>query len=358
MDESPPRQISLRLPWATLLKVLLAVALVSVWSRLAWVLMILLTAVIVAVGLAPAVKSLERRRMPTWAAAWGLVAVIVSVLFGFFYLTWASLITEAHGLGDRLTTIEHDIVGRTPPAILDLLTRSGQQPGPSLLAPLLTGLGRGLLSAAAAFTLAWILVAYLLIEAGPTYRWVRGFVPERLRTRFDATAADAYQVAYGFVAGNVVTSVCAGVYFYASLRLLGVPAALLLAVLAFFCDFIPVVGFFVSSVPALVMAATKSTGVVVFVAALYLVYHLIENYLIAPRVYGGRLRLSNLAILLAFAIGAEVGGVIGAILALPIAALYPTVERHWLEHQFGEDVVEEHARVTRATAPMSSRKTA
>jgi predicted PurR-regulated permease PerM len=49
----------------------------------------------------------------------------------------------------------------------------------------------------------------------------------------------------------------------------------------------------------------------------YLGYHFIENYLIGPKMYGGRLRLSNVAVLVAFAIGAELGGVVGALLAMP-----------------------------------------
>jgi predicted PurR-regulated permease PerM len=99
--------------------------------------------------------------------------------------------------------------------------------------------------------------------------------------------------------------------------------------------------------------------VVLIVALLYVMYHFIENYLIAPRVYGGRLRLSNIAILMAFAIGAEIAGVIGAILALPIAAIYPTVERYWLQEQFGTDVVEEHAAVaSEDTHPARRRRTA
>lgn len=53
----------------------------------------------------------------------------------------------------------------------------------------------------------------------------------------------------------------------------------------------------------------------------------IENYLIGPRIYGGRLQLSNVAVLVAFAIGAELGGVVAALLAMPIAATYPTIEK-------------------------------
>ena len=339
------RQILLRIPWATLLKILTAIAVVYLWNRLAWLLMLVIIAIIIAVGLQPWVARLERRRVPRAAAAWGLVALIVSTLLGFFYLTWSSLVSQAHHLGDRLTVIERDVLDRTPQLVLDLLQRSGNNADASMFAPALMAIGQGILSAVAAFVLAWILVAYLLIEAEPTYRWVRGFVPERRRARFDATAREAREVACGFIAGNVVTSICAAIYFFVWLTILDVPAALLLAVLAFFCDFVPVVGFLASCLPAMAMAATKSGAVALTVAAVYVLYHFIENYVIAPRVYGDRLRLSNIAILLAFAVGAEVGGVIGAILALPLAAIYPTVERFWLREQFGSDVVEEHAAV-------------
>jgi predicted PurR-regulated permease PerM len=64
-------------------------------------------------------------------------------------------------------------------------------------------------------------------------------------------------------------------------------------------------------------------------------------------IYGGRLRLSNVAILVAFAIRAELGGVVGALLAMPIAATYPAIEKLWLRDQLGDDVVAEHEAVRR-----------
>ena len=88
------------------------------------------------------------------------------------------------------------------------------------------------------------------------------------------------------------------------------------------------VGFFLSCLPAMAMAATQSTTTALAIIPIYLTYHVIENYIIAPRVYGDRLRLSNLAVLLAFAIGAELAGVMGALVALPVAAVYPTIERY------------------------------
>ena len=74
------------------------------------------------------------------------------------------------------------------------------------------------------------------------------------------------------------------------------------------------------------------------------------NYIIAPRVYGDRLKLSNVAVVLAFAVGAELGGVVGALIALPLAAAYPAIERIWLREKLGDDLVREHRAIERKSA--------
>lgn len=336
------RELWIHVPWSTLLKIAAGVAAVWLWHELAWVIMLVLVAIIIAVGLWPVIQALERRGWSRGVAAWLSVIVIVGTLGFFLYLTWSSLASQAHTLGDRLTALEGTVMNDVPQPVRQLLQRSGSGTETSMLTPILLAIGRGLLSALTAFGLAWVLVVYLLTEAEETYRWVRGFVPREHRARFDRTAREARDVASGFVAGNVVTSVCAGIYFFTWLTILGVPAALLLALLAFAGDFIPVIGFFLSCVPAIAMGALQSGTVALALVPIYLAYHVIENYLISPRVYGDRLRLSNVAVLLAFAVGAELGGVLGAVLALPLAAIYPTVERLWLRKAFGEDVIEEH----------------
>ena len=122
------------------------------------------------------------------------------------------------------------------------------------------------------------------------------------------------------------------------------------AVAAGLLDFVPVLGFPLSSLPAILLAATVSGKTALIVAILYAAYHAAENYLIAPYVYGDRLRLSNVVIVLAFAVGAELGGVVGAVVALPIAAAYPAIERIWLRDKLGDEVVDEHATIERQGA--------
>ena len=74
-------------------------------------------------------------------------------------------------------------------------------------------------------------------------------------------------------------------------------------------------------------------------------YNAVETYYISPKVYGHALRLSSLAVILAFAVGAELGGVIGALVALPIAAMYPTIENLWLAERLAPEVAADHRRI-------------
>ena len=339
------RRFSLHVPWATLLKILVALSLIWIWRELVWFAMLLLIAIVIAVGLDPAVRWLERRRWPRPLAASTCVLIVVGAIVAFLALTWTTLAAQSSQLGSHIAAMERELETRAPAGVVDILKPSGNNADASVLAPYVMSFGRSVLWAATAFVLAWILVVYLLIESNLTYRWVRGFVPAPHRARFDRTAAEARDAAFGYVVGNVITSIFAGMYVFAWMTVLGVPAALLLAVLAFVCDFIPVLGFFLACIPAVVMAATVSPLLALAMAPLYLAYHFIENYFVAPRVYGSRLQLSNVAVLIAFAVGAELGGVAGALLALPLAAVYPAIERIWLREPFGDDVVREHDRL-------------
>jgi predicted PurR-regulated permease PerM len=253
---------------------------------------------------------------------------------------------QAHDVVQHLEQAGNQLGAQLPQPIAKALPRMSG-PNTSTIASSVLWVAQSIIAAIAAFVLASILVLYLLIEAAPTYQWVRGFVPADLRPRFDRTACEARDVASAYIVANFVTSVLAFLYTFAWLAVLGIPAALVLAVLAFVCDFIPVVGFFIACAPAVVMAATRSPALALSMIPIYGAYHFIENYLIGPKIYGGRLRLSNVAVLIAFAIGAELGGVVGALLAMPIAATYPTIEKLWLRDQLGDDVVAEHEAVRR-----------
>ena len=126
------------------------------------------------------------------------------------------------------------------------------------------------------------------------------------------------------------------------LKILHVPNAALLAVMAGIFDVLPLIGFFLFTIPAVAIAFTVSPGVAALVAVLYLAYHLLENYFIVPKVYGNRLRLSTLTVLVACLAAGLVAGVVGVIIVLPIIACYPILERIWLRPHLESDTVTKH----------------
>lgn len=340
------RRLMLDISWATLLRVIAAVALVAVLLKIAYILTLVIIALIVAVGLYPAVVWLEARGWSRGAAASAVVFALLAAIVAFLAVTWTSMVGQAQDVFQHLERTTRQLAEQLPEPLAKALQRWAG-PNASTIASYAFSVMQSLIGAAAAFVLASILVLYLLIEATPTYEWVRAFMPVALRPRFDRTACEARDVASAYIVANFVTSVLAFLYTFAWLSALAVPATLVLAVLAFICDFIPVVGFFIACAPAMVMAATKSASLALAMVPIYGAYHFIENYLIGPKIYGGRLRLSNVAVLIAFAIGAELAGVVGALLAMPIAATYPTIEKLWLRSQLGDDVVAEHEAVKR-----------
>ena len=106
-----------------------------------------------------------------------------------------------------------------------------------------------------------------------------------------------------------------------------------------------VIGVFLTMFPMILLALTVSMWTAIATAVFNAVYNAVENYYISPKVYGSELRLSSLAVILAFAIGAELGGVIGALVALPIAAMYPTIENIWLADRLAPEVAADHRRI-------------
>ncbi len=334
-----------------IVKVLAAIVIVWLWLHLWPLLMLIAVAVVLAVSLEPITEWLCRHRIPRSMGATLVVLVLALLVIGFFVVTGSSLAAQARLLGTRLQETEQWAITHAPPALARVLqSNKNVTPDASVVASYVLSAGRFLTSAAIVGALALILTIYFMIEGRTTYEWLVAYVPRAKRDRVHVTACEARKAIRSYVIGNVATSVFATVFTLVWLSLLHVPAALLLAVLAGIFDFVPVLGFICSAVPAVLLALTVSPLVALSVAGLYVAYHMIENYYIGPRVYGERLRLSNLAVILAFAVGAALGGVFGALLALPIAGMYPVIERVWLKDYLSRDAVETHRRIERRHA--------
>lgn len=347
--ESPaPLDVALRVPAATIVKLLVAAGLVFVLIRLLPALVLVFIAVLLAVALDPAVRLLERRGISRSVAVAMLAAAALGAAALFLALAMPPLVAQSVDFIQHLRDYRR-IVGARLHADYPTLARVADQAfdapaspdvAKSLKEPL--AWGRILVNAGEGIVLTLALSFYLLIDGKRTYAWLLAYVPRRHRRKMSLTMPAVSDVVTAYMQGQAITSAIAGAYAFAVLSLLGVPAALPLSLLAAVCDVLPILGIFVSTVPAVVFALTVSPVAAAAVLALYLLYHAIENYLIIPKVYGKRLRLSTLVVLLALILGGMLGGVVGAVLILPVVAAYPIIERIWLRDYLGHEVTADH----------------
>jgi predicted PurR-regulated permease PerM len=338
MRRRAPRSIDIT--FTTFLRALAAVALAWMcWQLLQWAL-VFLVATFLAVALDPLVAGIERRGIRRAVGAPLLVLSLVLAVLAVSLLSAATIVQDAQDLGQRLATFRDTALARVPGLRQAF---SSLTPSPQAVA----AAGRALTAGAGALAVALVVTLYLLLDGRRTYRWLAAFASPASRPRVDATAAEARLVIVAFVRGNIVTSVLAGVFAWVVLAALNVPAALLLAVLAGVLDLIPVIGFFLSAAPAVLLGLSVSPTVALGVAAFYVLYNAVEGYYIQPKVFGRELRLSDLAVVAAFLVGAQLGGVLGAVVSLPLAAMYPIIEKTWLTRTAMETTADEHARVER-----------
>ncbi len=324
----------------TIAKVLFAAALVWLWLRLwQWVLLVVVAAFI-AIGLDPLVLWLEERHV---RRAWGaplIMLALVILIGGFTWLAGAELVDQSGLLARRFREVQSQIGPQLPGWVAQV-----PLPEPRRFADSTAKLAAALASGVISVGVAFILALYLLMDGRRTFEWLAAFAPRRHRPRVQRTALEARRVIGAYVIGNVITSTLAAATAYVFLLILKVPAALLLALLTGLFDFVPVIGIFLSAVPMVLLALTVSPTAAILTVLFNIVYNIVENYYISPKVYGRDLPLSSLAIILAFAVGAELGGVVGALVALPLAAIYPSLERIWLAARVGPHAADAHRRI-------------
>jgi predicted PurR-regulated permease PerM len=190
----------------------------------------------------------------------------------------------------------------------------------------------GVFSALVQLITVLVMTFFMLLDGKGALAWVfRELGPVR-GPRYRKIADDVYRSVGGYVAGNLLISLIAGVTTWIVLTILGVPFAVPLAVLMAFLDLIPLVGATIAGIAIGVVAAIHNFPGDLIVWTIWLiVYQQIENNLIQPQVYRRTVQLHPLVVLVAVLIGASLAGVLGALVAIPIAGGIQIFARDWWE---------------------------
>lgn len=359
--EPAPRSVEVRLPVATIVKVLLTALLVWAALRLVPHFFLFLLTLLFAVTLSPAVTWLERRGLSRGAAVGIVGASLVTAILAFVFLVIPSLTEQIYALVHNLPAYragvearlsrEHPLLNQLVQQILDL--PSSPRVAASLKQPL--AWGQVAVVGVTVTILVLVLTLYLLLDGKRAYAWLLAYVPRHHRKKMATTILEVSDVVLAYMQGQLLTSFLYGAFALVVLTIFHVPAAVPLAFLAAICDIIPILGVIVSTLPAVLLALTVSPAAAVSILLLYAVYHVFENYVIVPKVYGRQLSLSTLAVLVAIVLGGSLYGILGAVLVLPLVAAYPIIERIWLHEYLSDEVLKDHSALEQAAEAGSDR---
>ncbi|MDX1449455.1 MAG: AI-2E family transporter, partial [Acidimicrobiia bacterium] len=181
-------------------------------------------------------------------------------------------------------------------------------------------LGAAIVAVFNVFTVA-VLTPYFAHALPRMRRWVLRLTHHEERPDLLRLLNDASERISGYILGNLTVSVIAGVVSFLGFRLLGLEYALVLALWVAVTDLVPIVGAFVGAVPAVLLAARHGLGLAVTVAGFLTLYQLFENYLVSPRVMTRAIDLGPASVIVAVMVGGTLAGIVGALLALPVAAM-------------------------------------
>ena len=182
-----------------------------------------------------------------------------------------------------------------------------------------------------------LVLSFLMLLQGPkiTSTSLNLIENERTRHRVRIVAADCAKAVTGYMAGNLAISVIAGVCTFIALLIIGVPFSGVLALWVAFADLIPLVGATLGAIPAVLVAFLVSPGKGIAVLVFYIAYQQFENHVLQPTVMSRTVNINPLAVLVSVLIGVELFGILGALLAIPVAGIIQVVVRNVYDERRG-----------------------
>jgi predicted PurR-regulated permease PerM len=192
--------------------------------------------------------------------------------------------------------------------------------GQGLAKPALS-LGKGAFSLLLALLTIFVLVLMLLLEAPKMRRGVLRLMSPERGTRYTRIAGEVNRSVTGYMLGNLVTSLLAGIVVFVTLLVLGVPFPFLWGLWVALVDFLPMIGGALAGIPTVLFAVAHSLTAGIVTLIVFLVYTQIENHVLNPVVMSRTVRVNPLLVLLSILVGASIGSWIGGIFGAFVAAL-------------------------------------
>ena len=313
---------------------MLVIVAVLVWAmaHVAHALLVVVIAALLAYALFPAVTLLSRY-VPRAVAIVVVYLAVVSVIGAIGYLIVTTAIDQITALTHQITLLlsPNDTITNSP--LMKRLRSLGvtdaqiRAVGDQVLAqaqvvlrgavPLLESVFNAVLDT----ILVTVLSIYLLIDGHRVVQFARTSVPIKHRARVTFTLTTLERVVGGYIRGQLALATLIGLLVGLGMGVLRVPYAVLLGVIAFVLEFIPILGVFISGAACVLVALTQGWFLAVLVLVYFVVVHIIEGDIVGPRIVGRAVGVHPAVSMFALLAGAELFGIWGALFASPLAGL-------------------------------------
>lgn len=325
------RQIT-EISWTTLWRILAIAVFIGALYLMKEALAIVLLALVISTALHPPVAFLERRKIPRILGTIILFLAVFVVLAFIVYALLPVVILELNSLIVDLSKLTNQFFGFEAPAnLVNLLTPNLNNLTNLLLAgsvPFLEVLGR--LVGGVTFVIAVLVLSfYLTVSREGVERFLRAVFPtameEKVLQLYGRTKA---KIGRWFQA-QVILSLLIGSVVFIGLKFLGVEQALVLGVIAGLFELVPIAGPIFAGALAIVVAATQSLTLALWVLIFFVVIQQLEGNLVVPVVMKKAIGVHPVIILVALLGGAEIAGVVGMLLAVPAAVFLQEMTEDW-----------------------------
>lgn len=314
------------------LGVLVALLIGSVIGQLSTVLVYIGLALFLALGLDPIVSFIERK-LPRGAAVSIVVAVVILAFAGIILAIVPVLVQQISHLVQTLpTTIDDftksswykDVTNQYGDSIqqgLDGVLNFFKDPGNlATIGGGLIAVGAGIAGGLTGVTIVLILTLYFMASLRSIKRIAARFVPEYRREGFSELVDDVSGAVGRYVIGQASLALINGILSLIFLTIIGAPQPALLALIAFLGSLIPLVGTLIGAIvnSLICLLASPLTALVAFIY--YLVYMQVEAYVLSPRIMNKAVAVPGAIVVIAAVGGGTIGGILGALVAIPVAA--------------------------------------
>jgi predicted PurR-regulated permease PerM len=313
----------IRVDWRSIAASAVALALAFGILFIVWMILrplaILLLSIILAETLEPLVARLQKRMRRSLAVLTTYLGVVLAMILLALTMIPA-VMTEVGDLTESIPDAQErlmDWIDDQNWVSSDQITEylEGQMDGGGELAGIPLAIASGLVEIA----LAVFLSIYWLIGKPGVHSLLISMTPPHRRKEAEEIAAEVGSTVGGYIRGVVISGAILAVIAFVGLTIIGVEFALPLAMFLFFGELIPVLGPIVALIPALIVAAFDGMNTVLMVLGLYLVIQLLESAVVYPQVMKRQASIPPILVIFALLAGGSVGGIIGALVAIPLA---------------------------------------